>query len=84
MTSATKTQVKKIVSSIKNFVQQADITNSELAEVMGINRATLACWLNGSRSPSLESITDFAVKMKAGQQSTNKASAAYDNFFQAV
>ena len=84
MASPTKTQVKTFVRKIKTFLDQTDITRSELAEIIGINAKTLCCWLNGSRSPAEESITQFSVKMKAFQEETNKASAALENFFLAV
>ena len=43
-------------NGIKALLAQREMTQTDLADAMGIHRNTVASWLNGSRSANVEDI----------------------------
>jgi hypothetical protein len=83
-TKASPAQLKKFTAAVKAFLKQAEMEPAELSESLDLDRRRVKNWIIYKSCPSVEAIADFTVRMKANQESTNKAAAAYDNFFQAV
>ena len=47
---------KIIAKNLRDIMAQHDITQSELSEILGINKSTLSSWMNGTRIMRMDKI----------------------------
>ena len=50
-------------NGIKALLARREMTQTELADKIGVHRNTLASWLNGSRSANMENIMQILAAM---------------------
>lgn len=52
----TKEYSKIVARNLKRIMYEQDKTQTEVANDLNINKSTLSCWMNGSRTPKMPSI----------------------------
>lgn len=52
---------RKFIAQVQNYLEKYNMTQSELADLIYVNRSVITRYLTGSKDPSIKSVINIAL-----------------------